>query len=208
MTKDRKVFFLYAFLVTLFILTGIIVKEVLHSKVGIYSVSRIYDVMEFSFLSYFFSLHIANKRLRTVLPYAIIPFAIFCLYDFITTKVPSFAFIPLVIECLFFLVIIIYIFYEKMQYSIDEPIFVTSIFWIAVGFIVYCSGNFFLFLYSKNSYIDSSFKLQYSIIYSTVTILKNIMLCIGVSRKKEKIKENAMFPLKYDSDFLFPSKNK
>lgn len=202
MTRDRKVFFLYTFLVTLFILTGILVKEVFHSKTGIYSVSRIYDIMEFSFLSFYFSLHIQNKWLKKVLPFTIIPFSLFCIYDFITMKTPSFAFIPLVIECLFFLFIIVYIFYEKMQFSIVEPIFVTSLFWIAVGFIVYCSGNFFLFLYSKNSYVDSTFKIQYSIIYSTVTILKNILLCIGVSRKMEKQNDSSNFPNNNEPDFF------
>lgn len=160
--------------------------------------------MEFTFLSIYFSLQIKKEIIKKVLRFSIAPFAIFCAYDFLTTTKPSFAFMPLVIECLFFLVIIIYSLYEKMLYNIEEPIFILSSFWISVGFIVYCSGNFFLFLYSKNSYNDINFRIQYSIIYSTVTILKNILLCIGVSRKREEVKKAPEFPFTSDLDNFYP----
>lgn len=146
--------------------------------------------MEFTLLCFFFSLNIKRYTLSRYLPILVLPFSFFCIYDYLTAPQPGFAFLPLVIECLFFLIVITYIFYEKMKFSIEEPIFVTSLFWIAVGFIVYFSGNFFLFLYSRSSYNDEAFKIQYGIIYSSVTILKNILLCIGVTRKKERVIKN------------------
>ncbi len=88
------------------------------------------------------------------------------------------------------LLILIYIFYEKMQYTLLNPIYQTSFFWIAVAFIIYFAGNFFLFLYSKNSYQDEAFRRQYTIIYTTVTIAKDILLSIAAFIKDEKESTN------------------
>ena len=73
-----------------------------------------------------------------------------------------------------------------MQENVVDPIYSKAIFWISVAFIINFSGNFFVFIYSKTSYNDDSFKRQFTIIYSSVTILKNILLCIGVMIKEKK----------------------
>jgi hypothetical protein len=138
--------------------------------------------------------------------YSIIPFVLYCLYDYLSAKEPGFAFLPLVIECLTLLIVLIYIFYEKMNYLLDTPIYQTSFFWIAVAFIIYFAGNFFLFLYSQNSYHDETFQIQYTVIYSCVTILKDVLLCISTFIKdKSEIKTSQMIdaPL----DFFQPIKN-
>lgn len=95
-----------------------------------------------------------------------------------------------------------------MQENVIEPIYNKAIFWISVAFIVNFSGNFFLFIYSKNSYADDAFKRQYTLIYSTVTILKNILLIIGVTTKEAH--ESKMPNLPHDSEFesFYPYKTK
>ena len=155
-----------------------------------YIVSRFYDIMEFTLLAFYFSLNTLNSVVKKITLFSIIPFILFCVYDFLSTTKPTYAFLPLVIECLTLLVVLLYILYEKMSFSFDYPIYQTSFFWIAVAFIIYFAGNFFLFLYSKNSFNDDAFKLQYTIIYSFVTILKNILLCVGVSVVDQKISNN------------------
>jgi hypothetical protein len=79
-----------------------------------------------------------------------------------------------------------------MQEAIVEvPIYQKTIFWISVAFIVNFSGNFFLFLFSKNSdQNDAIFRNQYTVIYSTVTIIKNLLLCISVFIKDNSTKES------------------
>jgi len=69
-----------------------------------------------------------------------------------------------------------------------EPIYKRPIFWISVAFIINFSGNFFLFLYSQNSYRDEEFQRQYTIIYSTVTFIKNILLCYSILIKENNKK--------------------
>lgn len=93
-------------------------------------------------------------------------------------------FIPLSVEHILLLIFIIYYFFEVMQQSVIEPIYQRAIFWISVAFIINSAGNFFLFLYSKNSYNDDVFKRQYTIIYTTVTVIKNLLLCISIFIKE------------------------
>ena len=63
------------------------------------------------------------------------------------------------------------------------------IFWFSVAFLINFSGNFILFVYSETSNKEVDFKTNYAIIYSFVTIVKNILLCIAVTIK-EPIKNN------------------
>lgn len=140
--------------------------------------------MEFVCISIFFSQIIKSALIKKLILYIIIPFAILSIWDFVKSDSGVFNFIPLVVECFFFLLYILYFFYEKMRSTSTIPAYQTTSFWIAVAFTLYCSGNFFLFLYAKNSMQNENFKIQYNLIYSTFTILKNIFLCIGISIKE------------------------
>lgn len=175
-----------------------------------YLVVRFYNVLEYSLLAYFFSLYIRNKAIKKILLYSPIPFLIFCIYDFINQKVPAIPFVPLSVEHITLLVFIIYYFFEVMQEMVVEPIYQRAIFWISVAFIINFSGNFFLFLYSKNDYGDDDvFKRQYTIIYTTVTVLKNLLLCISILIK-ESGQDNISppGPIDIDLDTFHPIKNK
>nr|MBU9936412.1 hypothetical protein [Ferruginibacter sp.] len=122
-------------------------------------------------------------------------------------EVPSLPFIPASVEHIVLLTFIIYFFFEVMQESVVEPIYQKAIFWISVAFIINSSGNFFLFLYSKNSFNDDIFKRQYTIIYTTVTILKNILLCISILIKENKEISSTHTPIEIDLDSFHPFKN-
>lgn len=92
-----------------------------------------------------------------------------------------------------------------MKESVVEPIYQKAIFWISVAFIINSTGNFFLFLYAKFSYNVDVFKTpQYTIIYTTVTVLKNLLLCISIliKEKKENAPSNSLFDIDLDSIHL------
>ncbi len=95
-----------------------------------------------------------------------------------------------------------------MQKSIAEPIYLKAIFWISVAFIINSSGNFFLFLYSKNSYNDEVFKRQYTIVYATITILKNVLLCISIIIKEKQENHVPNHLIDIDLDTFHSIKNK
>lgn len=180
-----RIFFYYSVFVSIFILVGIYIRYYLINMPQFFLVTRVYDIIEYIFLSTFLSLNTKSQFAKKVIVFSIFPFFIFCVYDFLKSNEPSFAFLPLVVECLLLLSALLYILYEKMTFTFDVPIYQTAFFWVAVAFVVYSAGNFFLFLFSsENNHKDLGFKMQYAIIYSFVTILKNILLCISVLIKE------------------------
>ena len=188
----------------------LITRYIYGSLENYYLITRIYNVLEYSLLSYLFYLYIKNKIIRNILLLSTIPYVIFCIYDFVVAKEPSLAFSPLIIEYLVLLLFIVYFFFEVIQESVVEPIYNKTIFWISVAFIINFSGNFFLLLSSVNSFQDEAFRYAFTIIYSSVTILKNILLCIAVTLKENQNDNQIFDNISIDSelDTYLPFKNK
>jgi len=206
-TKEKKVFFLYTILISILVVVGFSLLYIFKSPENYYRVARIYYVIEYALLTYFFSLFITNKSVKKILLYSPIAYSIFCIYDFLIEPKPGLPFIPASVEHIILLTFIIYYFFEVMQDSVVEPIYQKAIFWISVAFIINSSGNFFLFLYSKNSFNDDIFKRQYTIIYTTVTVLKNILLCISILIKEPQESIAPHTPIDIDLDSFQPFKN-
>ncbi|MBS1928821.1 MAG: hypothetical protein JST95_09530 [Bacteroidetes bacterium] len=82
-----------------------------------------------------------------------------------------------------------------MNDIVSIPISSTISFWIAVGLLIYFSGNFFNILLTKLS-LDPKIRAQSGMIYMIVTISKNILLCLALlgSEKNEITDENIPFP--------------
>ena len=66
-----------------------------------------------------------------------------------------------------------------MKTVIIYPLYQSQTFWICVGFFLYFTGNFFFFLFS-NTTTDKAFITQLNIIYSFVTITKNLILSLSL----------------------------
>ena len=164
---------------------GFCTLYLLNSKENYYLIVRVYNVVDYSLLVYFFSLYIRNKFVKSLIFFSIAIYFVFCLVSYFTAKVPEMPFVPFTVEHISLLILLIYYFFEVMQESVVEPIYQKAIFWISVAFIINSAGNFFLFLYSKNSYNDDAFKKQYTLIYTTITVLKNLLLCIAISMKEK-----------------------
>ena len=207
-TKEKKVFFLYTILIAILVIVGFSLLYIFKSSENYYLVVRVYIALEYSLLAYFFSLYIKNRFVKTILLYSPLMFIIFCIYDFIIEKVPGLPFTPASVEHMILLCFIVYYFFEVMQETVVEPVYHKAIFWISVAFIINSSGNFFLFLYGKNSYNDDVFKSQYTIIYTTVTVIKNLLLCISISIKEKTENPSQSNFLDIDLDSFNPIKNK
>lgn len=214
-SKDKRIFFAYAlFTTTLILLVGYFL-QIEHNKSYYFLTARFHTVFEFSLLTYLFSNAIKSKIFSKIPLFLIPPFIILCVLDYTTSKEPSLAFVPLFTECLFFLIIILFFFFEKINQDATEPIFTTFIFWCAVAFLINFSGNFMLFVYSKTTIIkDDVYKTNYAVVYSTVTVIKNILLCIAASIKEPIVSEKInlsnpkIFDINFDSrpDFNNPEK--
>ena len=156
---------------------------------------------------YFFSLYIKNNIAKKILLFIVVAFFIFCIYNFFIEKVPGIPFLPVSIAHICLLFIIIYYFFEVMQESVAVPVYQRAIFWISVAFIINSAGNFFLFLYSKNSYNDETFRRQYTIIYTTVTVMKNLLLCTSILIKETPKISSSTETFDIDLDSFNPIKN-
>jgi hypothetical protein len=78
-----------------------------------------------------------------------------------------------------------------------------------VAFFINASGNLFVFIYKNLSVKgDPDVKTNSTIIYSTITFIKNIQFCIAISRKNtkvtsaEKTKDD-----EFDDDISYPITN-
>ena len=67
-----------------------------------------------------------------------------------------------------------------MKNVITVPVYVIIEFWLGVALLLYFSGNFFLFLYSRSMINDKDFLITYKIVYITIIIIKNIFLFIAI----------------------------
>ena len=83
-----------------------------------------------------------------------------------------------------------------MNTVVTHPLYQNITFWIAVGLLLYFSGNFFIFLLNKSS-SDKTFVSQIKNIYSIVTITKNILLSAALFANEQPENSN-------DNHFQFP----
>lgn len=206
-TKERKVFFLYTIAIAILVVVGFSLLYVYKSKENYFLAVRVYNVIEYSLLGYFFSLYIVNKTAKKLLLGSVIFYFIFCIFSFTRVTTPEMPSITFTVEYILLLCFIIYFFFEVMQESVVEPIYQRPIFWISVAFIINCAGNFFLFIYQKNSYNDEIFQRQYTTIYTTVTVIKNLLLCISILIKETPKISSSTETFDIDLDSLNPIKN-
>jgi len=204
-TKEKKVFFLYTLAIAILILIAFSLNYIYKEKEKYYLVVRLYNFIEYGLLSFFFYLHIKKRIIKNILLFSIIPFLIFCINNLIVSDKPELPFLPLAVEYVVLLIFITYFFFEVMKDTKSEPIYHKAVFWISSAFILNFSGNFFLFLYSKNSYDYEIFQRHYTIIYGTITILKNILLCVSIYIKEESEKKDPS--IHFDSFDSFKSTN-
>lgn len=134
---------------------------------------------------------------------SIIPFFIYYTYDFIKFNgtIPN---NPSIAEFLVFIIILVYFFFEKMKVNVQFPIYQTIDFWICVGLFIYFTGSFFfLLLISNVNKSDNELRSQMAIIYSIVTIVKNIMLSASLFVNESKLDQDN--PLKIPSELNLDS---
>ena len=90
------------------------------------------------------------------------------------------------------------------------PIYQTNTFWICVGLFLYFTGSFFfLLLLSNVEKSNISLKNEMMIIYSIVTISKNLILSCSmiVDETKEEDLTELHIPSEIDLDSFSPNNN-
>jgi len=95
-----------------------------------------------------------------------------------------------------------------MKTEISYPLYQSISFWICVALFLYFTGNFFYLLF-VDSTRDKVVIKQLRIIYTIVTISKDILLCLALFAIERKEDNNNEFriPEEIDLDSFSPNHN-
>ena len=201
-----KVFFVYIILLAFFTTITIITFYLIKSQFFYSFVVRVYVIFEYCILSIFFYNLYTNRIAKRIIIYSIIPFVIYSSYNLIIIERTGFNNNSLVLEFLAFIIFIIYFFYEKMKTVVLYPLYQSITFWICVGLFLYFTGNFFFILFIKST-TDKELRVQMKIIYSFVTITKNIFLSMAffATEISDNTSEEFSIPEHLNLDDLSPN---
>ncbi|CAN5119888.1 hypothetical protein BH11BAC5_BH11BAC5_16540 [soil metagenome] len=184
-SKEIKVFFVYTIVLVVFL--GITLAIIKFFSLPYFVVMvRFFLIFEFILISFVYISIFKSIKSKQFIVLSICLYIIYWIYNFYTSRFGEWDFMPLVVECLFFTLLIVYYFYNVMQYNLTTPLYQLPSFWISVALLLYFSGNFFLFLYSKSMMGTPDFNKQYTFINSTITIIKNVLLSIAIIVNKNQ----------------------
>ena len=147
-----------------------------------------------------------NRAVKKLFLFSIIPYWLFCIYNFYVSDSTTFNNHPAIVEFSVFIILLIFYFYEKMNIITTVPLFKSISFWLCVGLFIYFTGNLFylLFITSTN---NEKLQIQMQTIYSCVTIIKNLILASAWFALEKLQTESDIIQLpenmKLDDDFTF-----
>jgi hypothetical protein len=142
-----------------------------------YNLVNIYSIFEVLIFTVFFRLlYFSSTFQRLSLFFASI-YIFFNLYYLFQRQ--GFFIYPLLFEFSILIIYIVFYFFERINY-LDVDLLKRSEFWINSGLFLYFTGNFFYLIFSLSD-INQKSKLFLLSIYCTITILKNLIISIGLS---------------------------
>ncbi len=201
---------MYTIILALFVFSSLFLLYSVQSRIAYLFLLRFYIAIEYIMFVFFFYLVLENKIIKKIILFSIIPFLIYCIYNYFTSDNKSFNNYPALVEFFVFIIILLYYFFEKMKIVSKIPMYQSISFWLSVGLFLYFSGNFF-FLLLINSSKNVAFIQQMQIIYSVVIILKNIILSLAwfAHERIETDADTIKFPngLGLDDDLPFLKPN-
>jgi hypothetical protein len=167
---------------------------------------KAYILVEFIIVSNLYISILKNNKSSQFIVLSICSYLIYWIYSFYKSSFTEFEFKPLVVECFFFTILIVYYFYDLMRNNFTIPLYRMPVFWLSVAFLIYFSGNFFLFLYSDVIRTDPNWGNQFTVIYSTIALLKNGLLCTAIIVNKNSMQqeENISIPSNLNLDDFKP----
>jgi len=138
---------------------------------------RLFTLVEYTILTIFIYTLINSSLLKRILKFGSIAFFAVFLLDIYTNSFTNFDSLPSGFESILILTYCILYIYEKLTsnyFSLNGSI------WIAIGFILFFSGTFFLFILSQNNFQDTEFINTYGYIVASFNIIKNLFISIGI----------------------------
>lgn len=207
-TKPLKVFFIYTITQVIFISLCSYSIYVLNQYTLYILILRLHLLFEYSLITIFLFFIIKTKNGKVILKILFPLFWVYNIFDYLKNGNSVFGDIPTIFEFLLFNIFIIIFFFESMQTQFEQPIYKNIIFWICVGLFVYFSGNFFYIVLVENSKnADEFVRNQLKIVYSIVSIIKNLILGFAVlNYNVSETNTSNPFPQDIDLDAITPNK--
>jgi hypothetical protein len=174
-----KVFFIYTCVLSFFVLLSLVSIYFFKSMKYYVLFVKCYTLFEYTIVAYFLISLLKNQTFKYIIWVSIPLFLCVAFSFYFLINTATYSTTPAIIEFLMFIVFIIYFFYEKMKTVIIYPLYQSVSFWICVAFFLYFTGNFFFFVFVHSS-TDTKFVNERRLIYSLVTITKNILLCLAL----------------------------
>ncbi len=149
---------------------------------------RLFTIVEYSIITFFIFQLIESSLFKRLIKTGSFIFIIVSILDIYTSSFTSFDSLPSGLESILVLSYCLFFVYEKMtstDFSFNGSI------WITIGFILFFSGTFFLFILSQNNFKDSSFVMTYGYIVAIFNIIKNLFITIGIFSESNNSKRTS-----------------
>lgn len=183
---EEKIFFLLMLISLATEIVGFIFLKNNFKNMYIY---RIYTVLEFTLLSFFFIKTIAEHRLIVVMKLLIIPFACLAGLDIWVRGFKSADSIATTTESILLILYSVSVFYFLLKTPMYMKLVSAPLFWLNTSVLIYFSGNLFVFIFS--SYLEShSHKVYYELwgIHSILNVIFYGLISIGFWKTKTHYK--------------------
>jgi hypothetical protein len=133
---------------------------------------------EYICFSGFIWLSVRNKIMRRIILLFSLAFITFLAFYFFTAKRSRIDSIPIGVETLLILSFSFYLLFEMSNLIKDSYINYNYRFWVVIGFMLYLSGSFFIYLYANQ--LAPGEGRKFAVLIDIFYILKNIFFAIAM----------------------------
>ena len=113
-------------------------------------------------------------------------FLTYSILDFFSASEESFDSVPTAISAILIIGFCIIYLFEKLKNPDTLFLYRTPDFWIVVGLIIYFSGTFFVYIFSRNYFNNPEFERVFIIINTAFTTFRNLIFAAAILIKPEK----------------------
>ena len=163
---------------------------------------NVFTILEFSFISYYFLLIFKNQaKTQNIIKILWIIFTLYVISNIFLNKWPkSWDSIAIGVESLIIIILSVYYIFVQIKRTNSLSIYTKFHFWIAVTFVVYFSGTFFLNIMAESMRKNRDYQMLYIYINIGSILIKNILLAVAMTMNVPKLEHTTLPEL---DDHLF-----
>lgn len=150
-----------------------------------YSIYCLFTVLEYSLFTYYIYVLIRKQFFKYTIIFLSIILYLIAIYNYYANvgKIGWFDSFTSSLESIFIILYCIFYLFEEINSPSTTLIYESYKFWLILSFLLYLSGELFLFIYAAN-FGENEIRIYWNINYS-VNILKNILFCVAMIMKKD-----------------------